>query len=186
VFVAGAAIQWLRDGLQIIEAASELEVLAGTVQDNGGVCLVPAFTGLGAPFWDPNVRGAMFGVTRGTSRGHLARATFEALAFQVRALAEAMNLAVGHTLSSLKVDGGVTRSRLMMQLQADALGVPIELPANFDTTGLGAAFLAGLGAGIWTSTSQLHQQVAKTFMPAGNLDSEYHRWLRAVDAARAF
>lgn len=186
VFVAGAAIQWLRDGLQIIEAASELEVLAGTVAYSGGVCLVPAFTGLGAPFWDPDVRGAMFGVTRGTSRGHLARATFEALAFQVKALVDAMSVAVGQELTSLKVDGGVTRSSLMMQLQANALGIPIELPANFDTTGLGAAFLAGLGAGVWTSTAELHQQVAKTFVPAGNLDLEYHRWLRAVAAARAF
>lgn len=186
VFIAGAAIQWLRDGLQIIEAASELEDLASRVPDNGGVCLVPAFTGLGAPFWDANVRGAMFGITRGTSRGHLAQATFEALAFQVRALVDAMTSAVGEPLAALKVDGGVTRSHLMMQLQANALGLNVELPSNFDTTGLGAAFLAGLGAGVWSSPAELRQTVAKLFEPNGNLDAEYRRWLRAVEAARAF
>jgi len=186
VFVAGAAIQWLRDGLQIIEAASELEILARKVTSSDGVCIVPAFTGLGSPFWDPNVRGAMFGITRGTSRAHLAHATFEALAFQVKALVDAMTAAVGEPLQALKVDGGVTRSNLLMQLEANALGVPIELPANFDTTGLGAAFLAGLGAGIWRDVSELKQETARIFKPNGNLDEEYSRWLRAVAAARSF
>ena len=186
VFVAGAAIQWLRDGLQIIESASELEELAHRVGTSDGVCMVPAFTGLGSPFWDPNVRGAMFGITRGTHVGHLAHATFEALAFQVKALVDAMTDAVGQPLKALKADGGVTRSNLMMQLQANALGVPIELPANFDTTGLGAAFLAGLGAGVWRDEVELKQQTARIFEPKGNLDTEYARWLRAVAAARAF
>lgn len=186
VFNAGSAIQWLRDGLEIIDDAGEIDTLAASAGDNGGVCVVPAFTGLGAPFWDAEVRAAILGITRGTSRAQIARATLEAIAFQVRALVEAMDAAVGEKLSTLKVDGGATRSQLLMQLQASALNAEILLPANFDTTGLGAAFMAGLGAGIWTSTDELHQSVAKRFEPNGSLDAEYARWLRAVSAARGF
>ncbi|MEY4742753.1 MAG: hypothetical protein RIR34_92 [Actinomycetota bacterium] len=186
VFVAGAAIQWLRDGLQMISAAKDLEPLALTVPDNGGVYFVPALAGLGSPFWDPNVRGSFFGITRGTTKAHFARATFEALAFQVRALVDAMNAAVGDTIVELKTDGGVVNSNLMLQIQANVLGKTVSKPANLDTTGLGAAFLAGLGAGVWASTDDLAQVAGARVEPNGSLEPEYQRWLQAVAAARSW
>jgi glycerol kinase len=186
VFVAGAAIQWLRDGLQMVSAAGELEPLARTVEDNGGVYFIPALTGLGSPFWDPQVRGTIFGITRGTERGHFARATFEAIAFQVRSLIEAMNAAVGYRILELKTDGGVVNSPLMLQTQADSLGIPVARPANLDTTGMGAAYLAGLGAGIWANTDDLAVAPGTMTAPTKPLDVEYQIWLRAVAAARRF
>ena len=186
VFVAGAAIQWLRDGLQMISAAKDLEPLALTVPDNGGVYFVPALAGLGSPFWDPNVRGSFFGITRGTTKAHFARATFEALAFQVRALVDAMNASVGDTIVELKTDGGVVNSNLMLQIQANVLGQTVSKPANLDTTGLGAAFLAGLGAGVWKSTDDLTQVAGARVEPNGSLEPEYQRWLQAVAAARSW
>lgn len=186
VFIAGAALQWLRDGLQMVEQAADVERLAQTVETSDGVCVVPAFTGLGAPFWDADVRGSILGLTRGTTKAHIARATLESLAFQVTALVGAMAAATEGGITRLKVDGGVTRSWLLMQLQADALGIPVEVPDNLETTGLGAAYLAGLGAGIWKSREELQQTIAARFYPAKNLDAEYQRWLRAVEATRAF
>lgn len=186
VFVAGAAIQWLRDGLQMVAVASELEPLARTVADNGGVYFVPALTGLGSPFWDPQVRGTIFGITRGTERGHFARATFEAIAFQVRSLIEAMNAAVGKRIMELKADGGVVNSPLMLQTQADALGIPVARPANLDTTGMGAAYLAGLGAGIWAGPDDLAVTPGTVTAPTRPLETEYQTWIRAVAAARSF
>ncbi|MFM5968845.1 MAG: FGGY family carbohydrate kinase, partial [Micrococcales bacterium] len=186
VFVAGAALQWLRDGLQMVEQAADVERLAQTVETSDGVCVVPAFTGLGAPFWDADARGSILGLTRGTTKAHIARATLESLAFQVTALVGAMAAATEGAITSLKVDGGVTRSGLLMQLQADTLGIPVEVPENLETTGLGVAYLAGLGAGIWKSREELQQTIAARFYPAKNLEHEYQRWLRAVEATRAF
>lgn len=186
VFVAGAALQWLRDGLQMVEQAADVERLAQTVETSDGVCVVPAFTGLGAPFWDADVRGSILGLTRGTTKAHIARATLESLAFQVTALVGAMAAATEGEITRLKVDGGVTRSSLLMQLQADTLGIPVEVPENLETTGLGAAYIAGLGARIWKSRDELQQTIAARFYPAKNMQVEYQRWLRAVEATRSF
>ncbi|HEX6919388.1 MAG TPA: glycerol kinase GlpK, partial [Actinomycetes bacterium] len=150
IFVTGAAVQWLRDGLGIIGAAAESEALAATVPDSGGVVFVPALTGLGAPDWDPSARGAILGITRGTTRAHLARATLEAIAFEVRDVVETLPEA-----TTLRVDGGAAANNLLLQLQADLLGLPVERPDLLETTGLGAAFLAGLGTGVWSSTDEL-------------------------------
>lgn len=189
VFVAGAAVQWLRDGLKIISSAAELEPLARDVEDNGGLYFVPALAGLGAPFWDPEVRGSFLGITRGTERGHFARATYEALAFQVRALIDAFKVAGGPSLSQLKTDGGAAISNLLMQTQADVLGISVSRPSNLDTTGLGAAFLAGLGAGAWSSKAKL-QELARagheTFSPRKEMSREYNLWLKAVAATRSW
>ena len=186
VFVAGAALQWLRDGLEMVAEAADVERLAQSVSSSDGVCVVPAFAGLGAPFWDAEVRGSILGITRGSTKAHIARATLESLAFQVRALTDSMAAACGGALKRLKVDGGVTRSQLLMQLQADALGIPVEVPENLDTTGLGVAYLAGIGAGVWASRDELHQTIAARFYPVKNTDAEYSRWLRAVEATRSF
>jgi len=183
VFVSGAAVQWLRDELKIISKASEIEELALTVSDNGGVVFVPALTGLGAPYWIPDARGTVFGLTRGTERGHLARATLEALAFQVRDVFDAMNT----TLSTLRVDGGASANNLLMQIQADLLQTPIQRPKHLESTGLGAAYLAGLGVGLW-SMDQLKtlNPVDSQFQPQQNLTSDYLRWKSAVSATIAF
>ena len=186
VFIAGAAIQWLRDGLQIIESAAELEPLARSVPDNGGVYFVPALSGLGSPFWDPHVRGSLLGITRGTTKAHIARATFEAIAFQVKALVDAMAAAVGTEIPFLKMDGGVVNSTLMLELQANALGIPVSRPSNLDTTGLGAAYLAGFGAGIWHSAADLAGQTGLTSAPEEDLETEYRKWLAAVSLSRKF
>jgi len=183
VFVSGAAVQWLRDELKIISKASEIEELALTVSDNGGVVFVPALTGLGAPYWIPDARGTVFGLTRGTARGHLARATLEALAFQVRDVFDAMNA----TLSTLRVDGGASANNLLMQIQADLLQTPIQRPKHLESTGLGAAYLAGLGIGLWT-IEQLDtlNPVANEFLPSAELETEYLRWKSAVAATISF
>ena len=189
VFVAGAAVQWLRDGLKMISNAEELEPLARAVEDNGGLYFLPALAGLGAPFWDPQVRGSFLGITRGTERGHFARATYEALAFQVRALIDAFKAAGGPPLNELRTDGGAATSDLLLQTQADVLGLPVTRPGNLDTTGLGAAYLAGLGAGIWYDFAQLKTLGAaagQTFRPVARMENEYGVWLRAVAATRSW
>lgn len=149
VFIAGAAIQWLRDGLQIIESAAETETLARQVKDTGGVYMVPAFVGLGAPYWNIQAKGAIFGLTRGTERSHIARATLEALAYQTKDVLDAMEKDAQLNLSTLRVDGGASNNDFLMQFQADILDVPVERPEMTETTALGAAYLAGLGIGFW-------------------------------------
>jgi glycerol kinase len=150
IFVTGAAVQWLRDGLQIIDEAAETEALAASLEGNGGVYFVPALTGLGSPHWDARARGTIVGLTRGSGRAHLARATLEAMAYQTVDAARAIELASGESLSELRVDGGATSNGWLMQFQADVLGVPVVLPEIAETTALGAAYLAGVGVGLWT------------------------------------
>ncbi|GAA3208847.1 glycerol kinase GlpK [Nonomuraea helvata] len=182
IFVTGAAVQWLRDGLGLIGTASESEALARTVPDSGGVVFVPALTGLGAPHWDPHARGLITGITRGTTRAHLVRATLEAIAFEVRDVVEAMT---GGAVPVLKADGGASTNDLLMQLQADQLGAAVERPALQETTALGAAFLAGLGAGVWGSKSDLRKtwQLERRFVPGARDDAAYARWRAAVELA---
>jgi glycerol kinase len=189
VFIAGAAVQWLRDGLGIIQESSEVEGLASSVADNGGVYLVPAFVGLGAPYWDPYARGTVVGLTRGSTAGHIARATLEAIAYQTRDVVEAMAVDSGSTLSALRADGGAARNALLMQFQADILGVPVEVPTVTETTALGAAYLAGLAVGFWNGVEELASKwsVARRYdpaMPADERERLYDRWRRAVERAR--
>ncbi|HEX7364611.1 MAG TPA: glycerol kinase GlpK [Dehalococcoidia bacterium] len=191
VFITGAAVQWLRDGLHLIKTAADSEELAKSVPDNGGVYFVPAFVGLGAPYWDMYARGAMVGLTRGTTGGHLARATLEAIAYQVRDVADAMVAEAGLKLPLLRVDGGGTANSLMMQFQADILGIPIQPAAIAETTSLGAAYLAGLAVGMWKDTDQLARmwKPARTFepkMPADQRETLYAGWKRAVERARGW
>lgn len=155
IFVAGAAVQWLRDGLGIIRSAGEVEALASAVPDNGGVYFVPALTGLGAPYWNPEARGTIVGLTRGATAAHIARATLEGIAFQTMDIVAAMERDAGIRISELKVDGGASRNNLLMQFQADILGTEVIRPRVTEITGLGAAFMAGLGVGIWPSVSEL-------------------------------
>lgn len=155
IFVAGAAVQWLRDGLGIIKTSSEIEALASSVPDNGGVYFVPALTGMGAPYWNQDVRGVLTGLTRGTTAAHIARATLEGIAFQTMDIVSAMERDAGILISELKVDGGASRNNLLMQFQADILGTEVIRPKVTEITGLGAAYMAGLGAGIWSSVSEL-------------------------------
>ncbi|MEO8509376.1 MAG: glycerol kinase GlpK, partial [Betaproteobacteria bacterium] len=168
VFIGGAVVQWLRDGLQIIRNAHEIEALAATVPDNGGVYLVPAFAGLGAPHWDAYARGAMFGLTRGATRGHIARAALEAIAFQSADVLGAMEKDAGITLTELRVDGGAAANNLLMQFQADLLGVPVVRPQVLETTALGAGYLAGLAVGYWESSDDIGRnwRVDRRFEPA--------------------
>lgn len=155
IFVAGAAVQWLRDGLGIIKTSSEIEALASSVPDNGGVYFVPALTGMGAPYWNQDVRGVLTGLTRGATAAHIARATLEGIAFQTMDIVSAMERDAGILISELKVDGGASRNNLLMQFQADILGTEVIRPKVTEITGLGAAYMAGLGAGIWSSVSEL-------------------------------
>jgi glycerol kinase len=191
VFVAGAAVQWLRDGLGIIRTAAEVEELAAQVSDNGGVYLVPAFTGLGAPHWDPYARGALLGITRCTTAGHIARATLESIAFQTADLLEAMEADAGTPLAELRVDGGATANNLLMQFQADIIGVNVIRPVITETTALGAAFLAGLAVGVWHSQAEIAALWRKdrTFAPAMTPDVARDRlaqWARAVERAKGW
>ncbi|MDP6942750.1 MAG: glycerol kinase GlpK [Myxococcota bacterium] len=167
VFIAGAAVQWLRDELKIIDAAPEVEALARSVEDTGGVMVVPAFAGLGAPYWDPEARGAVLGLTRGSGRGHLARATLEGIAHQVADVVEAMTDDSGRSLGVLKVDGGAADNDLLMTMQADLLGTDVSRSATLETTGLGAGFLAGLAVGYWQSP----REVAERWRERGRFQS---------------
>jgi len=189
VFIAGAAIQWLRDELKIIADASEAEALATELADNEGVYLVPAFSGLGAPYWDTEARGAVFGLTRGSGRGHLARAALESIAYQSRDVVEVMNRDSGIPLNELRVDGGASRNDFLMQFQADLLGVPVDRPALIETTAAGAAHLAGLAVGIWNSPLDLEQVRAteRRFEPGMAVErsaSLYAGWQQAVARVR--
>lgn len=190
IFVTGAAVQWLRDGLQIVGSAAETEAIARTVPDTGGVVFVPALTGLGAPHWDPHARGLIIGVTRGTTRAHLVRAALEAIAFEVRDVLDTL-AGAGAGLSSLRVDGGASANDLLCQIQADQVGVPVERPATVETTALGAAFLAGLGAGVWGSTDDLREtwRLDRRFEPAldrPTADAAHAQWTRAVERAKGW
>ncbi|WP_277058380.1 FGGY family carbohydrate kinase, partial [Trichlorobacter lovleyi] len=191
VFAAGAAVQWLRDGLGIIRSSEEVETLAATVPDNGGVYLVPAFAGLGAPHWDPYARGTLLGITRGSTAGHIARATLESIAFQTADLLEAMEADAATPLTELRVDGGATANNLLMQFQADLLGVPVVRPRVRETTALGAAYLAGLAIGYWQDRKELSRlwQAEQTFAPV--LERERmaelrYNWNRAVERSKGW
>lgn len=189
VFVAGAVVQWLRDGLGLIEKSADVEALAASVPDSDGVYFVPAFTGLGAPHWDPHARGTMVGLSRGTTRAHIARAALEAIAFQSAEVLAAMQKDAARPLIELRVDGGATANNLLMQFQADVLGVPVVRPRITETTALGAAYLAGLGVGFWRSPDELARnwQVERRFEPRMSRDEATERlrhWSRAVERSR--
>jgi len=188
VFVTGAAVQWLRDGLGLLDNAAQSEALARTVPDSGGVVFVPALTGLGAPDWDPDARGAVFGITRGTSRAHLVRATLEAIAFEVRDVFDVMITGEWRERCVLRADGGASANDLLMQMQADQLQVPVERPDIEETTALGAAFLAGLATGVWSSREELAAtwRLAKRFGPGPRDDEAHTRWRRAVARTRGW
>jgi glycerol kinase len=190
IFVTGAAIQWLRDGLGIIETAAQAGPLAETVPDAGGVVFVPALVGLGAPWWDPYARGTIVGITRGTTRAHLVRAAVEAMAFQTRDVVDVMTAGAGIRVTALKVDGGAAAMDLLCRFQADLLGVPVRRPVVQETTALGAAFLAGLGAGVWSSKEEAAGawSLDREFAPGDRAaaDAGYARWRAAVDRARGW
>ena len=191
IFVTGAAVQWLRDGLGLITSADEIEALAATIPDTEGVFVVPAFTGLGSPWWDPYARGTIVGLTRGTGRAHLARAVLEAMAYQTRDVVEAMATAAGKTLSGLRADGGASANDMLLQFQADVLGVPVSRPRVQETTAMGAAYLAGLAEGVWSSPAELasHWQLDTEFVPAmpkAVADAKHHAWQRALERSRAW
>jgi len=188
VFVTGAAVQWLRDGLGVISTAAEAEALAAAVPDSGGVVFVPALTGLGAPDWDPDARGLIAGITRGTTRAHLARATLEAIAFEVRDVFDLMITGGWRERSVLKADGGAAANDLLMQLQADQLQVPVARPVVHETTALGAGFLAGLATGVWSGPAELAAswQLDRRFEPGPRDDSGYARWRLAVGRAKGW
>jgi glycerol kinase len=185
IFVTGAAIQWLRDGLEILRSSSEAGPVATSVPDSGGVYFVPALTGLGAPWWDPYARGTLMGLTRGTTRAHVVRAAVEAMAYQTRDVIEAMRADSGVPVVELRADGGASAMDLLLQLQADLLGVPVRRPKVRETTALGAAYLAGLGRGIWGSTDEIaeHWQAEAEFTPQDRTGAEsaYRDWRRAVE-----
>jgi glycerol kinase len=190
IFIAGAAIQWLRDGLGLVKKAAESERLARSVQSTLGVHLVPAFVGLGAPYWDPEARGAILGLTRGVKRAHLVRAALEAIAFQTRDVADAMAADAGTSAHVLRVDGGAAANDFLMQFQADVLGVPVDRPKMVETTAAGAAFLAGLGAGFWSSQEEIAgaRRLDRRFEPrmkAEERDQRYAAWQAAVARVRS-
>jgi glycerol kinase len=193
VFVGGAVVQWLRDGLGLIRTSQDVEPLARSVPDNGGVYFVPAFVGLGAPHWDPYARGSIFGLTRGTTAGHLARAAVESIAYQVADLLDAMQKDAGNSVEELRVDGGAAANDYLMQFQSDILGAPVVRPAVTETTALGAAYLAGLGVGLWRSTGDLAGMTTTTNekrfeprLPASQAAALRGRWNEAVSRAKAW
>jgi glycerol kinase len=191
VFIGGAVVQWLRDGLKLIRSAAEIEALAASVPDNGGVYLVPAFAGLGAPHWDAYARGAIFGLTRGATAGHLARAALEAIALQSADVLAAMQRDAGITLAELRVDGGATANDLLMQIQADVLGVPVVRPKVLETTALGAGYLAGLAVGYWQDAADVgaNWRIDRRFepsMPPDQVDGIRAGWEKAVSRAKAW
>jgi glycerol kinase len=189
VFVAGAAVQWLRDQLGVIKTAAESEAMAASVPDNGGVYVVPAFVGLGAPHWDMDARGLISGLTRGTSAAHLVRATLESIAYQTRELVEAMESDADRPLEELRVDGGATANNFLMQFQADILGRRIVRPADIETTALGAAYLAGLAVKYWSSPAEVERfwRVERVFEPrwdAARREQAWAGWKKAVVRCR--
>ncbi|WP_017728727.1 glycerol kinase GlpK [Halalkalibacterium ligniniphilum] len=191
IFVAGSAIQWLRDGLRMLKSAADSEGYATKISSSEGVYVVPAFVGLGTPYWDSEVRGAMFGLTRGTLKEHVVRATLESLAYQTKDVLTAMEADSGITLKTLRVDGGAVANQFLMQFQSDILGVPVERPLIQETTALGAAYLAGLGVGFWKSKEEISKQwiLEKDFkdsMEEEERTSLYEGWKKAVKAAQAF
>ena len=189
IFVAGAAVQWLRDGLRLVANAAETQAAAEAVSDTGGVYLVPAFVGLGAPYWDQRARGTIVGITRGTTREHLIRATLEAIGYQTRGVVECLSRDSGLQLGELRVDGGASQNDFLMQFQADLLGVPVRRPSVPEVTALGAAALAGIAVGYWSDRDQLENVAAKdaaVFEPAMGADRRdalYAGWERAVERA---
>lgn len=191
IFVAGSAIQWLRDAMELIRTAPESEEVASLAGDSQGVYVVPAFVGLGAPYWDAKARGAVFGLTRGSGRAHLVRATLESLAYQTKDIILAMAADSEIELKKLKVDGGAVKNNLLMQFQSDMLGVPVERPVINETTALGAAYLAGLALGFWKDRLQVSEnyRIDRVFSPAmeqKKREELYKGWKQAVKATRAF
>jgi len=191
IFITGAAVQWLRDELGIIKNSSDVETLAASVPDSGGVYFVPAFVGLGAPYWDPYARGTIIGLTRGSNAANIARATLESMAYQTRDVLEAMTADSGVNLTTLRVDGGAVSDNLLMQFQSDVLGVPVQRPKVAETTALGAAYLAGLAVGFWQSEQEVaeHWAIDRTFEPsmsAADRDKLYAGWKRAVKRAEGW
>jgi len=188
IFVTGSAVQWLRDGLGIIDQSAQVESLAASVPDSAGVVFVPALTGLGAPDWDPQARGLIIGITRGTTSAHIARATLEAIAFEVRDIVTLMETESGTQLPALHVDGGATADDLLMQIQADVLGTVVDRSLHTQTTGLGAAYLAGLGTGVWSSVDDLidSRRSSGRFTPdsARSYDALHARWRNAVERSK--
>jgi glycerol kinase len=188
VFMGGAVMQWLRDGLMVFKQASDSEALASSVSDNGGVYFVPALTGLGAPHWDPNARGAIFGITRGTTHAHLARAALESIAFQVDELLQIMSLDCGEAITELRIDGGAANNNLMVQFQADISSINIARPNNLETTALGAAYLAGIAVGFWKleelNNSWRTNQTFTPKLPIEQVNSLKHYWQKAVGRAK--
>ena len=190
IFITGAAVQWLRDGLGIITTAAETEAMALSVKDTGGVYFVPAFSGMGAPFWDMYARGLISGLTQGTTREHLVRATLEAIAYQSKDVIEAMSMEAGLSIPVLKVDGGGSVNRFTMQFQSDILGIPIQVSAIAETTALGAGYLAGLAAGFWKDTADIarkwHASITyEPTMPDGQRDDRYAEWRMAVERTKS-
>jgi glycerol kinase len=189
IFVTGAAVQWLRDGLGLVEHAADSEAMARSVYDTGGVYLVPAFVGLGAPYWDERARGTIVGLTRGTTREHLVRATLESIAYQTRDVVQCVESDSGLTLDALRVDGGASENDFLMQFQADILGVPVLRPAVLEVTAMGAAALAGLAVDFWSDTSEIEaaggaRSVFEPSLTADRREALYADWVRAVERSR--
>ena len=190
VFIAGAVIQWLRDGLGLIESAAQSQDIAMLVEDTGGVYLVPAFAGLGAPYWDMYARGAITGITRSTTKAHIVRAALEGIAYQIKDLAQAFEETTGEMLTELRVDGGASRNDLLMQFQSDILGIPVDRSSYIESTGMGAAFLAGLSTGMWESGNEIKalRATERRFEPSitqGKRDELYAGWLDAVERVKS-
>jgi len=191
VFIAGAAVQWLRDEVKLIDSAAKIETLAASVEDNGGVFVVPAFAGLGAPYWDPYARGAILGLTRGSSKAHIARATLESLAHQTVDVLQAMEADSGIDITELRADGGATVNNLLMQIQADLLGTTVVRPEITETTALGAAYLAGLATGFWKDQDEIRQQwkADRRFAPIMDnnaVQAQRKKWSKAVERSRGW
>jgi glycerol kinase len=191
VFIGGAVVQWLRDELRILSSSAESQIMARSVENTGGVFFVPAFTGLGAPYWDPDARGALFGITRGTRQEHIVRAGLESIAYQTRDLVQAMEADAERTISAIRVDGGASMNSFLMQFQADVLGMPLVRPKSCETTALGAAFAAGLATGVWKSRTELARiwQADALFQPSmsdATRSALMEGWKAAVAAARSF
>jgi glycerol kinase len=191
IFTAGSVVQWLRDGLRIIRSSGEVEELAATVPDNGGVYMIPAFTGLGAPHWDPHARGTILGLTRGTTGGHIARASLESIAYQTADLLKAMEADSGEPIRELRADGGAASNNMLLQFQADLLQIPVVRPAITETTALGAAYLAGLAAGFWKDLAEIrsHWKSDRVFHPersVAEVSGLRERWSQALERAKGW